>query len=221
MNSARQPRKQTDGFWTPQRAVLTLTVFALLALSSFAGCNSQKGATPANSDPPKATVTVKPGSGAGSAAQPATSNEPVMLPASALDAALKTVDGKPFKFSELKGKVLVIDLWATWCNPCRYEVPELVKMQSEYGPRGFEVIGLDIDPGSDTPAGVKDFMKEFNVNYKVAFAERPLAASLMRGGNIPQSIVVDRDGRVVEHTVGYSANVGKRLRDVIEQALGK
>jgi thiol-disulfide isomerase/thioredoxin len=146
--------------------------------------------------------------------------EPVMLPASALDAPLKTVDGKPFKLSDLKGKVLVIDLWATWCGPCRNEVPELVQMQTEYGPRGFEVIGLDIDPDSDSAEDVNNFSKEFKINYKVAFAEAELAKSLMRGGNIPQSLVVGRDGQVVVHFTGFNAvSTPKRMRAAIEQAL--
>jgi thiol-disulfide isomerase/thioredoxin len=145
---------------------------------------------------------------------------PVMLPASALDASLKTVDGKPFKLSDLKGKVLVIDLWATWCGPCRNEVPELVQMQTEYGPRGFEVIGLDIDPDSDSAEDVSKFSKEFKINYKVAFAEAELARSLMRGGNIPQSLVVGRDGHVIVHFTGFNADsTPKRMRAAIEQAL--
>jgi thiol-disulfide isomerase/thioredoxin len=144
----------------------------------------------------------------------------VFLPANALETALKTIDGKPFKLGELKGKVLLIDLWATWCGPCRSEVPELVQMQTEYGPRGFEVVGLDISPESDTPEGVRDFMKEFKINYKVAFVEREMAGSLMRGGNIPQSLVVAPDGRVIIHFTGFDRlSTPKRMRTAIEQAL--
>jgi thiol-disulfide isomerase/thioredoxin len=165
-------------------------------------------------------MTVQSKTSANPSGQSAPSGEAMMLPASALDAPLKTVDGKAFKLSELNGKVLVIDLWATWCGPCRYEVPELVKMQGEYGSRGFEIIGLDIDPESDSPQAVQKFSKDFNINYKVAFAERSLAASLMRGGNIPQSMVVGRDGRVILHTVGFDpVATPKRLRAAIEQAL--
>lgn len=215
MNSSEQSSGRTKKFWTPLRAALTLTVFALLATFGVSSCNSTSNAPATNANGPKVSMTVKP---PGSTVE--NKVEPVMLPASALDAPLKTVDGKPFKLSDLKGKVLVIDLWATWCGPCRSEVPELVQMQTEYGPRGFEVIGLDIDPESDTAEDVSDFSKEFKINYKVAFAEADLARSLMRGGNIPQSLVVGRDGQVVVHFTGFSAvSTPKRMRAAIEQAL--
>ncbi|HEX8843094.1 MAG TPA: TlpA disulfide reductase family protein [Pyrinomonadaceae bacterium] len=233
MDFSRQPVKPANKFWTPARLSLMLVVFALLAAMSIAGCNSStnapKGNESGSANSPKAGGTSSnPGGGDGVApsansgveksnAAPPTA---VMLPAIALDAPLKTIDGKDFKLSELKGKVLVIDLWATWCGPCRYEVPELVKMQDEYGPRGFEIIGLDIDPDSDSPEDVRKFIKEFSINYKVAFAEESLARSLMRGGNIPQSMVVDREGRIVEHLVGFHPlNTPKKMRAAIEQAL--
>ncbi|HEV7375679.1 MAG TPA: TlpA disulfide reductase family protein [Pyrinomonadaceae bacterium] len=211
MNSSEQPLARTKIFWTPLRIALTLTVFALLATFGVSSCNSTSNAPAANANEPKVNVTVNSGE---------KNIAPVTLPASALDAPLKTMDGKPFKLSDLNGKVLVIDLWATWCGPCRSEVPELVQMQTEYGPRGFEVIGLDIDPDSDTAEKVSDFSKEFKINYKVAFAEADLARSLMRGGNIPQSLVVGRDGHVVVHFTGFSAvSTPKKMRAAIEQAL--
>jgi thiol-disulfide isomerase/thioredoxin len=209
-NHSTGPRRS---FWTPARAALTLTVLALLAA---AGCNSRDKEA---QNTPKVTVTAGPRvNGTPAAAQ--TPAEPQVLPASALDAPLKTLDGKPFKISDLKGKVFVLDLWATWCGPCRSSIPELVTMQKEYGPKGFEVVGLDIDPDSDTPEDVRAFAKEYDINYKLAFADRELAISLMRGGNIPQSIIVNRDGQIVEHLVGFHpVNTPKRMRAAIEEAL--
>ena len=213
MNHSTGPRRN---FWTPARAALTLTVLALLCALGVAGCNSTDKQT---ENAPKVTVTAGPRAN-GTPATAATPAEPKMLPASALDAPLETLDGKPFKISDLKGKVLVLDLWATWCGPCRSSIPELVNMQKEYGPKGFEVVGLDIDPESDTPEDVKRFAKEFEINYKLAFANRDLAIALMRGGNIPQSIIVNRDGQIIEHLVGYHpVNTPKRMRAAIEQAL--
>jgi thiol-disulfide isomerase/thioredoxin len=211
MNHSTGPRN----FWTPARAALTLTVLALLAAIGFAGCNSRDKET---ENAPKVTVTAGPRAN-GTAAE-ATPAGPKMLPASALDAPLETLEGKPFKLSDLKGKVLVLDLWATWCGPCRSSIPELVTMQKEYGPKGFEVVGLDIDPESDTPEDVRRFAKQYEINYKLAFADRDLAISLMRGGNIPQSIIVNRDGQIIEHLVGFHpVNTPKRMRAAIEQAL--
>lgn len=213
MDFHTQPGKRN--FWTPLRSALTLTMLALLATFGVSSCSKTddgKGAPP----PPVAVNASNPAS---APKKPAPVG-PTVLPAIALDTELETLDGKNFKLSELKGKVLVIDLWATWCGPCRATIPELVQLQKDFGSRGFEVIGLDIDPKSDTPEDVRAFAEEFDINYKLAFVERELAVSLMRGGNIPQSLVVGRDGRIVEHLVGFNAaTTPKRLRAAIEKAL--
>jgi thiol-disulfide isomerase/thioredoxin len=204
-------------FWTPTRAALTAVALALVAALGVASCGKSADTPTVNA--PKATVTVgsKPN---GTTTASATPTGPRVLPASALDAPLETLDGKAFKLSDLKGKVLVIDLWATWCQPCRTSIPELVSMQKEYGPKGFEVVGLDIDPDSDTPEDVRAFAKEYDINYKLAFADRELALSLMRGGNIPQSIIVNREGQIIEHLVGFHpVRTPERMRAAIEKAL--
>lgn len=220
MRFSTQPGQRMNNFWTPARVSLTLAVLALLATFGVTSCSKPADST-GNAGAPNATITVNAPSKPANA--PKTNNAPpalTALPASALEADLKTMDGKAFKLADLKGKVLVIDLWATWCGPCRNSTPELVSLQKEYGSKGFEVVGLDIDPESDTPEDVKKFADEFDINYKLAFAERELAISLMRGNSIPQSIVVGRDGRIVDHFVGYSAtNTPKKLRAAIEQAL--
>jgi thiol-disulfide isomerase/thioredoxin len=214
MDFSTKPGKRN--FWTPLRSGLTLTTLALLITFGVSSCNKSEDGTGA---PPTPVATVNSSNPASAPRKPAPVG-PTVLPAIALDTELETLEGKPFKLSDLKGKVLVIDLWATWCGPCRYEVPELVQLQKDFGSRGFEVIGLDIDPKSDTPEDVRAFAKEFNINYKLAFIERELTLSLMRGGNIPQSLVVGRDGRIVEHLVGFNKETTpKRLRAAIEKAL--
>jgi thiol-disulfide isomerase/thioredoxin len=214
MNRSIQPDQNTKRFWTPLRASLTLTALALLATFGVSSCNSSDH----NSNPTKVNTTAN-GSTTNSPKTNVTTSEAVMLPAAVQDASLKTVDGGSFKLSDLKGKAMVIDLWATWCGPCRNEVPELVKIQNEYGPRGLEVVGLDIDQ-SETPEAVKGFAKEFNINYKVGYLQTDLARTLMTGGNIPQSLVVGRDGHVIIHFVGFDPTVTtKKLRAAVEQAL--
>ena len=222
MSFSIQPGERTTNFWTPLRSVLTLTALVLLASFGVSSCGKPADATD-NTNTPKATVTVNasnPGAGANAPKTAPASTGPTALTDSVLNADLKTMEGKAFKLADLKGKVLVIDLWATWCGPCRSSTPELVSLQKEYGPRGFEVIGLDIDPDSDTVEDVQAFAKQFNINYKLAFADREMAISLMRGGNIPQSMVVGRDGRIVDHLVGFHpVRTPEKLRAAIEQAL--
>ncbi len=218
MKLSIQTRGRAQGFWTPQRAAFTLLTFALLATFGVSSCSQPAETTNA----PKATITVNGANAGPRANKPATEPPmPATLSPIALDTELKTIpDGKAFKLSDLKGKALVIDLWATWCGPCRTSTPELVNLQKEFGPKGLEVIGLDIDPDSDTPEKVKDFADEFKINYKLAFAEKELAVSLMRGGNIPQSIVVGRDGKIVDHFVGFSpVRTPEKLRAAIEKAI--
>lgn len=218
MKFSRQLKPGATPFWTPQRAALTLLAFAVLATFGFSSCGQPADTT----GTPKATVTVN-SANAGPRVNK-TAGEPPMpatLAASALERELKTIpDGKAFKLSDLNGKVLVVDLWATWCGPCRTSTPELVNLQKEFGPKGLEIIGLDIDPDSDTEEDVRAFAKEFDINYKLAFADKDLAASLMRGNNIPQSIVVGRDGKIIEHFVGFNpTRTPPKLRAAIEKAL--
>jgi thiol-disulfide isomerase/thioredoxin len=216
MKFATQPNPRQSSFWTPLRTALTLSAFALLATLGISGCNSTD-----STGTPKATVTVNsPNAGP----RVTKSNEPPPMPAtlpeSALNAGLTTLDGKAFKLADLKGKVLIVDLWATWCGPCRASIPELVNLQKEFGPRGLEVIGLDIDPDSDSPEDVKAFADKYDINYKLAFADNELARSLMSGGNIPQSIVVGRDGRITEHFIGFNpVRTPEKLRAAIEKAI--
>jgi thiol-disulfide isomerase/thioredoxin len=219
MKFSTQHGQRAGGFWTPQRTAFTLLALALLATFGVSSCSQPTGTT---SDTPKATVTVNnPDTGPRANKTASEPPMPATLAASALETELKTIpDGKAFKLSDLKGKALVIDLWATWCGPCRTSTPELVNLQKEFGPKGLEVIGLDIDPDSDTPEKVKAFASEFKINYKLAFAEREMAVSLMRGGNIPQSIVVGRDGKIVDHFVGFSpVRTPEKLRAAIEKAI--
>ena len=208
MNSSTPQGHSSKGFWTSSRVALTLIVFTLLTAFGVAGCGGSTNAPSTNTGSTKAGA--EPGG-------------PPLSPI-ALDAQLETLDGEAFKLSDLKGKVLVIDLWATWCGPCRYEVPELVKIQQEYGPRGLEVVGLDIDPDnpSEAPERVRAFAKEFSINYKLAYVKREVAVALMRGGSIPQSIVVSRDGHILEHSTGFHpVNTPKKLRAAIERGLSE
>jgi cytochrome c biogenesis protein CcmG/thiol:disulfide interchange protein DsbE len=217
----------------------TFTLLALLSTPGVLSCSSSNSvpttetgnATNANTTTVKTTtsnsgnMTVTTTAPANSAAPPSNNQAATAmltpLPAGILSAPLKTIDGKPFKLSDAKGKVMLLDLWATWCGPCRLEVPHLVELQKEFGPRGLEIFGLDIDPESDTTEAVREFMDQYKVNYKVAFLERQYASALMAGnGSIPQSYVITRDGKIYKRFVGFSpSQTPPQLRTAIEEAL--
>jgi thiol-disulfide isomerase/thioredoxin len=139
---------------------------------------------------------------------------------------LRSLQGKPVELNKLlgQGKPVVIDIWATWCGPCRQEIPHLVQFAKQYGKDGLIVIGLTIeDPQADRDA-VRDFVKQFKMNYQVAFAPEGLYGFF--SGNtgrllIPQTFIFGADGSVIRQIVGYNETKGKDyLFKAIERALG-
>ena len=123
-------------------------------------------------------------------------------------ADFKTMDGSTFKIADKKGKVILVNMWATWCGPCLSEMPAFVKMQGTYGPQGFEILGLDTDDESDTlMADINKVIKEKNINYPIVFSEASTQVAFLKISNfdgIPQSFLIDADGNL--HGVFKGAN---------------
>ncbi len=120
------------------------------------------------------------------------------------DFTLPTTDGKTIKLSSLKGKVVILDFWATWCPPCRKGIPELVEFKKKYGNKGVEIIGIsvDTDGGRDTKSDVVPFVKEYKINYPVAYFTQ--AVTQMYGGieSIPTMFIIDKQGKIAGRFVG-------------------
>ena len=115
------------------------------------------------------------------------------------DFTLTDIDGKKLSLSDYKGKVVLLDFWATWCTPCREEIPAFVAMQQKLGPQGFQVIGISMD---DDAAPVKKFFQQFQINYPVAVGDDKLAQSYGGVLGLPVNFVIDRDGRIVKKFLG-------------------
>jgi peroxiredoxin len=120
-----------------------------------------------------------------------------------LNFTFKDINGKPFSLSDYKGKVVLLDFWATWCPPCRKEIPGFVELYNTYRSRGFVIIGVSMD---DSPADVKPFAKQLKMNYpivmgagredlKPAFGDLPL----------PTAFVIARDGTICAAHDGLTA----------------
>jgi glutathione peroxidase-family protein len=152
---------------------------------------------------------------------------PVELSQQIRDTSVKTLDGDSVKLSDYHNKVLVVNLWATWCGPCRQEMPELVRMSSEYKSRGLVVLGVATQynehRGQDF---VKDFVRTNKINYKILWDDGTLAGPLVQSVNgrgvIPQSFVISREGKILKHFSGFnSLSTPALMRQAVEDALNE
>lgn len=195
--SAIKKEVNTVKFWTPLRVAITVIVLGLLVGLAVSSCNSN--------DP----VTKTPNAKAN------------MLPRQVLDAENRAAAGAPIKLANYSGKVMLINLWATWCGPCRSETPELVRLHKEFQSRGVEMIGLSTENPDASARSVSDFVREFNVDYQIGWA-KPEVAQIMMGGrtSIPQSFIIAKDGRVVRRFIGFNPDTTPtQIKEALEQAL--
>lgn len=136
-------------------------------------------------------------------------------------AEMRNLDGSTSKVSDFKGKVVLLNMWATWCGPCRGEMPVLVKMQDQYRDKGFEIIGLNTDDG-DTKEMVEEFAKEMSLNYTLVWAPTDMQNGLLKISNfngIPQSFVVDRSGNLRGVFRGGGKAELKKMEELIEKVV--
>ncbi len=128
-------------------------------------------------------------------------------------------DGKRSVFSEYKGKVLILDFYATWCVPCRDSVPHLIGLQKKFADQGLAVVGLNVGGPGDAQE-VPAFAKEFGIQYALGKPDDDLVSFLMSDSDaIPQTFVFDRQGQLVQRFVGFGAETGTYLDGAVETAL--
>lgn len=130
---------------------------------------------------------------------------------------------KTIKLSKLIGKqkVIVIDLWATWCGPCRQSIPELISLQTEYKEKGVEIIGLSIE-APDQLKLVLEMRSSFKINYQLGFTTPELYRAMDNRRVVPQTFIFGRDGVLIKHIRGWSQTlVPKVMRESIEIALNQ
>ncbi|MDQ3665285.1 MAG: TlpA family protein disulfide reductase [Acidobacteriota bacterium] len=202
--------REKNHLLTPVRLALTVVVLSLVATFGVSSCNSTDGMGKPG------PVSISPAKPA-----PAVPGSMATLPPMVLDTELKAMSGPPIKLSDYTGKVLVVNLWATWCGPCRMEIPELVKLHREYRAQGLQVVGLSTEDPEASAEGVRRFAQEFQMDYPVGWATPEVAIALMQGRDaIPQSFVISPEGRILKRFVGFSAAATPRqLREAIEEAL--
>ena len=127
------------------------------------------------------------------------------------------LDGSEFSIAKERGNVLLLNLWATWCGPCRYEIPELEKLHQQHAAQRFKVIGVSVDEGGDQI--VREFVDQQNMTYPVALDPEGRLAVLLDTTILPTSILVDREGRVIWKHLGVVTADDPEMKSALQKAL--
>ncbi|MCA1577894.1 MAG: TlpA family protein disulfide reductase [Acidobacteria bacterium] len=190
-------------FRTLKLQIILLTIL----ICGFTACNSIDSPSPG----PKPPV---------SSAPPNTSLPMPPLNGGSLNNLGWTADGGHRNvFSDFRGKVLVLDFYATWCAPCRRSIPHLVELQKKFADQGLQVIGLNVGGPHDLE-DVPAFAQEFGIQYPLAVPDDELVSFLMSDSDaIPQTFIFDRQGQLAERLIGYGPPAAERIDKAIEAAL--
>jgi thiol-disulfide isomerase/thioredoxin len=180
-----------------RKILITLALSGVLA--SFMACGSHEPAdskpTPVLSGQPSTTFPMPP-----------------LKPDSELGWILP--DNQRAKLADYRGKILVLDFYATWCLPCRESIPRLIALQRKYGPAGVQVVGLNVG-GADDRIKVADFSRELHIEYPLGFPDRALTDLFLSDNQtIPQTFIFGREGQLVKRFIGYQESTGAELEKV-------
>jgi cytochrome c biogenesis protein CcmG/thiol:disulfide interchange protein DsbE len=132
------------------------------------------------------------------------------------DFTLKTLDGKELKLSSLQGKAVMINFWATWCEPCKIETPWLVELQKKYGDKGLQILGVAVDDAGEKAIG--EFARKMQMNYPVLLGTEKVADLYGGVDGLPTNFILDRSGKVIGSEKGLVSE--SVLVEHIEKALG-
>jgi thiol-disulfide isomerase/thioredoxin len=128
-------------------------------------------------------------------------------------------DGKRAKLADYQGKVLVLDFYATWCEPCRQSIPRLIAMQNNHSSKDLQIVGLNVG-GPDDRIKVSNFARELGIQYPLGFPDKALSDFFLSDNQtIPQTFVFGRDGQLLKRFIGYDQATGPELEKVIGEAV--
>jgi len=149
---------------------------------------------------------------AASTAQAALSSNAQMAP----DFALESLDGKTVHLSDLNGKAVLLNFWATWCQPCKVEMPWFEQLQKQYGPQGLQVIGIAMDDASKED--IAKYAKSLGVDYPILLGKEDVGDAYGGIQFLPATFYVGRDGKVVDKVFGLKGRA--EIEDNVKKALG-
>jgi len=133
----------------------------------------------------------------------------------AQDFELEAIDGSTFRLADHAGYVVVINFWATWCAPCREEIPDFIELSNDFSDEGLRFVGVSIDEVGE--GVVRDFVAEFDISYPIAMDADSVAARYGGHYAVPTTFVVGRAGRIRHRVIGKVA--GSTLRPILERLL--
>ena len=131
------------------------------------------------------------------------------------DFTLKTLEGQEIVLSGLKGKVVLLDFWATWCGPCKESIPHLIQLYKNYQEKGFELIGMSMDKAGEAEM-VGRFVNSMDIPFPILMTPEGVARSYKVTG-LPTTILIDREGKIREKIVGYNSAISQQIAARVEE----
>jgi thiol-disulfide isomerase/thioredoxin len=131
------------------------------------------------------------------------------------DFTLESLEGKSVKLSDLRGKAVLLNFWATWCSPCKIEMPWFVELQNQYGAQGLQIVGVAMDDASKED--IAKFAKEMGVNYPILIGKEAVGDQYGGVPALPESFFIGRDGKLVDKIIGLKGK--SEIEDDVKKAL--
>ena len=141
---------------------------------------------------------------------------PAAQPGPAPDFELPQLTGQPLRLSSYRGRVVLLDFWATWCDPCREEIPHFVELQNKLGPQGLQILGVSMD---DTADPVRNFYRQYKMNYPVVMGNAKLGEQYGGILGLPIAFIIDQNGNIYRRHIGATdiSVFEKEITDLLEK----
>lgn len=200
-----------------KRVIVALAAAAM----AFTGCTKSETPSPEPAAPVVATAAPTESTATVVAGAPAESTKEAELASKLAAYSATRLDGTPYIVGEQKGKALLLNVWATWCQPCRYEIPELKKLQAELGPKGLEVVGIAVDERPVNEQDVRAFVAEKAIDYPIILDPDGKILLLLESSTVPTTVLIDKSGNVAWYSVGVVQSTNPGLQEAFTKVLAQ